>query len=75
MEDCITVEGDYKFEINQQVRYILADGEDQGIFRVLHRYTERLRRNRVAAIPRYVVHDEESNQVLTLSEIVMHLVD
>ena len=61
----ITLHGEYAFDIGQHIIY-------QGdTWEVKHRYTERFERNKVPAIPRYVVWDKISNQLITVSEVAI----
>ncbi len=65
MPNHITVDGDYKFNIDQRVVFM------KQVWCVKHRYTERFARNQVDAIARYVIHDEASNQLTTVSEVTL----
>lgn len=63
----ITTDGDYKFEIDAKVRY----RNDNTIWIVKHRYTERFERNQIDAISRYVIWCEQTNQLMTVSEVTL----
>lgn len=65
----ITVEGEYKFSIDQMVIWTMGDGT-QKKRQIKHRYTERFAQNR-NAIARYVIWNEKTNEVTTVSEIVL----
>ena len=72
----ITIDGDYRFEIDQRVKCCIGKYHAQvkwlrGRWQVKHRYTERFERNAVAAIPMYVIWCETTNQCMTVSEVVM----
>ena len=74
--NCISTDGDYKFEIDTRVIY--APGRQPttrrvaGDWHVKFRYTARFERNAKAAIPMYVIWDAKTNALATVSEIVLH---
>jgi hypothetical protein len=61
----ITVDGNYKFEIDAFVWYKKTE------WQVKHRYTERFSRNAKSAIARYVIWHVETNALRTVSEVAL----
>jgi hypothetical protein len=70
--NCISTDGNFKFEIDQLVNCRVGATEQlvRGRWQIKHRYTERFERD-LNSISMYVIWCEKSNQRMTVSEVVL----